>query len=66
MSLKSNKVKSGYSELDYLEREEVKKYIRDFDEGTFELKKLFSENLRTVVNKSGTQKSESGCPCCGK
>ena len=66
MSKKADKVKSGYSELDYSEREEVKKFITEFDSATTEKRKTFSENLKTVINKSLGPTSDYSCPCCGK
>jgi len=66
MSQKSDKVKSGYSELDYIERDEVKKFIKEFDEATTEKRKTFSESLRSVTNKSLGPTSGYSCPCCGK
>jgi hypothetical protein len=67
MSLKADKVKSGYAELDYSEREEVKKFIQEFDAATFEKRKTFSEGLNRTLNKSlGPVSSSYACPCCGK
>ncbi|HEY5367432.1 MAG TPA: hypothetical protein VIJ75_00445 [Hanamia sp.] len=66
MSTKSEKVKSGYSELDYSEREDVKKFIKEFDDASIEKRKVFSEGLRTTLNKSLGPTSSWGCPCCGK
>lgn len=66
MSQKSEKVKSGYAELNYSEREEVKKFIQEFDNASIEKRKLFSENLRSIANKSLGPTSDYSCPCCGK
>ena len=67
MSAKSDKVKSGYAELDYTEREEVKKFIKEFDELPIEKRKTFSENFNRTINKANTGPTSSwGCPCCGK
>lgn len=66
MSVKSDKVKSGYTELSYAEREEVKKFIRDFDLSTLEQQRLFSRSLNESLNKSLGPLAQSGCPCCGR
>ena len=67
MSLKSEKVKSGYTELDNSEREEVRKFIKDYEDATIEKRKLFSEGVNKTINKANAGPISSfGCPCCGK
>lgn len=67
MSVKSEKVKSGYAELDYTERLEVKKFIEEFEAASLEKRKNFSEGFNRTLNKSlGPVSSANTCPCCGK
>ncbi|MDB5116376.1 MAG: hypothetical protein JWQ79_1868 [Mucilaginibacter sp.] len=66
MSVKSDKVKSGYAELSYSEKEEVKKWINDFDRATSENQRNLSEGISKAFNKGLGPKDSSSCPCCGK
>lgn len=66
MSLKTEKIKAGYSELNYEERNEIKEFIRKFDAaGDIERRNL-SESASRAANKSVGPKFTDSCPCCGK
>ena len=66
MSVKTDKVKSGYSELTSSERTEVKNWISEFDNATTEIQKNFSRRVNETFNKSAGPKMETNCPCCGR
>jgi hypothetical protein len=66
MSVKTDKVKSGYAELDYLDREEIRKFIEDFEKHPIEKRKSILENLNKTFNKSLGPIFGNNCPCCGK
>lgn len=66
MSQKSDKVKSGYTELSPTEKMEIKQFIENFDKSTINEQKTFSERLEKALNKSLGPKFETTCPCCNR
>lgn len=56
------KVKLGYSSLDRSEREEVRRFIKEFEDEDFSEKRSINEELR----KSLGPINSAECPCCGK
>ena len=66
MSVKSDKVKSGYSELSETERAEVRAFIEVFERSGPITRISLSERSRETFNKSLGPISGNNCPCCGK
>jgi hypothetical protein len=66
MSLKSDKVKSGYTELTDSEKAEVKAFIKEYDDAGYYSKITLSERARQTFGKSLGPTSGNNCPCCGK
>jgi len=67
MANEAEKVKSGYAELKYnFEREDVKKFIKEFDEAGTTTRINLTENLKDIRNKSLGPTADNNCPCCGK
>lgn len=63
MSLKSDRVKKGYAELSEVEKNEVKAFIKEYDQsGTYGQQRMFSS---LNESKSLGPTSSSKCPCCG-
>jgi len=63
MSIKSNRVKNGYSLLDDSERKEVLDFILDFEKSNTEKRKSLTESLKNIYLGPT---SKDICPCCGK
>jgi len=66
MSVKSDKVKSGYTELSDAEKLEVKKFINEYDLSTYSGKINLSERAKETFSKSLGPTGGNNCPCCGK
>lgn len=65
MSIKSDKVKSGYADLTDSEKLEVKNFIKAYDEASLFGKENLVAETRTF-NKGLGPKNGNECPCCGK
>lgn len=61
------KVKLGYMQLDSYDREQVRKFIEEYERKSADQKlnesRTFSERVR---NKSLGPTSSATCPCCGR
>ena len=67
MSKKTDLVKSGYAQLDYGERLEVKEFISKFDAGSTDIRKSINEDLNKALNNRSVGPRDSGaCTCCGR
>ena len=66
MSVKTDKVKSGYTELSDSERQEVIKFINEFEQSGPLGKVNLSKRSRETFNKSLGPTGSNDCPCCGK
>lgn len=66
MSKRTDQVKSGYASLDFSEREEVKKFINEYDASTTQRRETFTEDLNRTLNKSVGPRDSNVCTCCGK
>jgi hypothetical protein len=67
MSKRTDQVKIGYASLDEADREEVKKFIRDFDSAGTYGKQTFQESLNRSLNKSSVGPRDTNiCGCCGR
>jgi hypothetical protein len=66
MSVKSDKVKSGYTELSEPERQEVIKFINEYEQTSRSGKINLSERARGTFNKSLGPTGNNNCPCCGR
>jgi hypothetical protein len=65
MSVKSDKLKSGYAELSDSEKAEVRDFIKKYDEAGPLTKSALLEQTRTF-SKSAGPRDQNACPCCGK
>lgn len=61
MNSKVEKVKAGYSSLEYDERKEIREFIEEFEKKEYKEKRWINEDLK----KSLGPISSAGCPCCG-
>jgi len=66
MSVKSDKVKSGYAELTEAEKAEVREFIRQYDNSIGASRDRLLESTTRTFNKSLGPKDSHSCPCCGK
>ena len=68
MATEIEQVKSGYASLTYsFQRDEVKRFIEEFDRKTDAEKKVINEKFDSSVrNKSLGPVSSSKCSCCGR
>lgn len=67
MSRKTDLVKSGYAQLDYSERLELKTFIAEFDSADTGKRQSINENFNRSLNKSSVGPRDSNtCGCCGK
>jgi len=66
MSVKSDKVKSGYTELSDAERQDVIKFINEYEQSNYSGKVNLSERARGTFSKSLGPTGNNECPCCGK
>lgn len=57
------KLKTGYTQLSPLEKNDFKKFMDEYDKATEEQKKRLLERQEF---KSLGPLASSGCPCCGK
>ena len=66
MSVKLDKVKSGYVELTATEKAEMRRFIMEYDNGSAFQQRTLTESLDRILNKSLGPKFETTCPCCGR
>ena len=66
MSVKSDKVKSGYTELSVSERGEVLSFIKEYEQSGLLGKESLSRRSREAFSKSLGPTGSNDCPCCGK
>jgi hypothetical protein len=66
MSVKSDKVKSGYTELSDAERQDVIRFINEYEQSSYTGKINLSERARGATNKSLGPTGNNECPCCGR
>ena len=60
------KVKLAYTKLSYSDRAELRKFASDYEEGTTQKQKTFSEGLENIRNRSLGPTSSAACLYCGK
>lgn len=66
MSVKSEKVKSGYADLDSTERQEVIRFINEFESASQTRQFSLKESADTLSHKSVGPRNTTACPCCGR
>lgn len=66
MSVKSDKVKSGYTELSDAERQDVINFINEYEKSGSLGKVNLSKRARETFSKSLGPTGSNNCPCCGK
>lgn len=66
MSKKSDQVKSGFAELDAVERQEVIRFINEFQGSTYTRQLQIKADMDRVSNKSVGPRDTNTCSCCGR
>lgn len=66
MSVKSDKVKIDYLELTDSERQEVFKFITEYEKASYLGKGSLSESARETFSKSLGPTGNNTCPRCGR
>ena len=67
MSKKSEQVKAGYATLDFSERQEVLRWIQNYENSSISQRSiLLAESERLSNKQSVGPRNENACACCGR